>query len=99
MDGPTSYSQTKGHWYVVYDSLDGRVVHMHEFIDAEGYPDSSDRDLSLRSEQAAHALRAATQDFDEAELRVMHVPAALDFDPKARYRVDTASEELIQVAK
>src|SRR5438046_1105466 len=99
MDRPISYVQTKGRWYVVYDAQDGRVVHMHEFIAADGDPDSSDGASSPRSEEAAHALRAARQDFDEPELRVMHVPAALDFDAKGRYRVDIASGELKQVAK
>jgi len=79
------------HWYVVFDSRDGRVVHVHQFICA----DDVEQPMDPKSREAL-ALEAANERVPSADLRVMPVPAGHRMEPGVTYRVDTESERLVE---
>ena len=80
-------------WAVVYDSRDGKVVHIHQFIGG----DARISEKEARKARAQIALQVAEQHCDSKHLRVMLAPPNFHLEPGAMCRVDLASGELVQL--
>jgi hypothetical protein len=81
------------HWYVVYDSRNGNVVHTHQFIDMD--KDAYTAETEAGNDRARIALQAAEQQGDAAHLRVIQAPASFRLEPGMTCRVDVATGELV----
>lgn len=82
-------------WYVVFDSRDGRVVHIHQFIDDDTYT----LETEAPNNRTRMALQVAERYCDPTYLRVLHAPPNFSLEPGAMCRVDLASGELVMLAK
>ena len=85
----------KMYWSVVYDSRDGSVVHIHQFIGE----DVSVPETEARKTRAQTALQVAEQHCDSKHLRVAHAPPDFQLEPGAMCRIDPASGELIKLTE
>ncbi len=81
------------HWYVVYDSHNGKVVPTHQFIDID--EDARTSVTEVGNERASMALQLAEQYADAPHLRVIHAPSSFQLKPGMTYRVDVARGELV----
>lgn len=79
------------HWCIVYDSRNGRVVHVHQFIGE----DVRTPEKEARNARAHFALQTAERHCDPTHLRVMHAPTNFCLEPGATCSVDLATGELV----
>jgi len=83
------------HRCLVYSQVDGRVVHIHEFI---GKPESGDKpDKSAAREKLAleHAERICDKErVKKSDLKVLHNPPEFERKTGKEYRVDVKSGKL-----
>lgn len=69
-------------WCLVYDTRDGRVIHIHEFIALD--IDNAASTEELERQALSHVVRRE----DPSYLRVLHPPAEMLPDPTVVYRVN-----------
>jgi hypothetical protein len=81
------------HWYVVYDSRNGNVLHTHQFIDMDEA--ASPAETEAGNDRARIALQVAEQNGDAAHLRVIQAPDSFQLEPGMTCRVDVATGELV----
>jgi hypothetical protein len=81
------------HWYVVYDSRNGNVLHTHQFIDMD--KDVYTAETEAGNDRGRMALQAAEQHGDATHLRVIQAPAGFQFELGMTCRVDVATGELV----
>ena len=91
MEGVMEFQSTQkktappSHVCVIYDPLDGRIVHGHVFV-GEG---TGLFGLEGRDERERETLEGARRNHgDLSRLRVLHAPAAFRLAPNVAYRVD-----------
>ncbi len=88
-------SSERTSWSVVYDSRDGSVVHIHQFIGE----DTRISEKEARNHRAQLALQVAEQRYDAQYLRVIHAPPKFRLDIGEMCRVDLGCDELVKLTE